>query len=567
MSEKSSNDLAEVFYYDDGEESPLILTQKLPDSSEPQSQQQPLSFPVEDLVPLLQNVVNEIQRDYQLPVGMIVNVLLAAASYGCQSFIEIIQPQNIDSEPCTLYVMTIAESGSGKTTLSNLVMKPIFDFVSEMSILHEMRLSSFNTELRLWKNEQKYLDNLVKKAFGDPVAAEKAKNQSRAHDQLKPKKPVCPSIVFEDSSLKSLAEGLNEYSEAAIITDEAHSFFNNSTNNQALLNKAWDGGLYVYGRGKRDEYKFQPLLTISLMTQPGIFDIFLEKKDSTAYKSGFLSRFLYFIFDGVIEQTDNSVPLDSSRPALEFFHKKLTALLEKQKFRIFGDASEKSLVGLTEGAKALYHEKRSEIVQEIQPGGKWEHIKPSALKSQAMALRIAAIQQYIQDESVCDIDESTLSSAFNIMNWYLQQVHNLFYPMTDEYKKKHQFVQNVYGLYKWIRGGNGHRPFPKKDILQKGPRFARTAELLAPLLEQLISQGEIAIIRSTETGASSTEYVSWPSVNPSEVSPYDDIPGRSIMGDRQERRYIIVRDKNNTRGQGPYVDISDIRIRHTYKPS
>ncbi len=564
MSERSNNNQAKVFDYDDGEESSLILPQKLPDSSEPQCQQQHLSFPVEDLVPLLQNVVNEIQRDYQLPVGMIANVLLAAASYGCQSFIEIIQPQNIDSEPCTLYVMTIAESGSGKTTLSNLVMKPIFDFVSEMPILHEKRLSSFNTELRLWKNEQKCLDNLVKKAFGDPVAAEKAKNQSRAHDQLKPEKPVCPSIVFEDSSLKWLAEGLNEYPEAAIITDEAHSFFNNSTNNQALLNKAWDGGLYVYGRGKRDEYKFQPLLTISLMTQPGIFDIFLEKKDGTAYKSGFLSRFLYFIFDGVIEQTDNSMPLNSSRPALEAFHKKLTALLEKQKVRIFGDASEKSLVGLTEGAKALYHEKRSEIVQEIQPGGKWEHIKSSALKSQAMALRIAAIQQYIQDESVCKIDESTLGSAFSIMNWYLQQARDLFYPMTDEYKNKRKFIQETYDLYKWIRVYKAF-PFPKKEILQKGPRYARTAETLAPLLEQLIGQGEIAIIRKIDN--TGPEYISWPSSTTSKTSPYAIIPGGGIMGDRQEKKYIIVRDENNTKGQGPYVDISDIRIRHTWKPS
>ncbi|WP_152562834.1 MULTISPECIES: hypothetical protein [unclassified Serratia (in: enterobacteria)] len=59
-----------------------------PDLSE--LQHQPLPFPIEEFVPLLQDAIIEIQRALQLPAGMIATALLAGASYGCQSFIEVI---------------------------------------------------------------------------------------------------------------------------------------------------------------------------------------------------------------------------------------------------------------------------------------------------------------------------------------------------------------------------------------------------------------------------------------------------------------------------------------------
>ena len=147
------------------------------------------------------------------------------------------------------------------------------------------------------------------------------------------------------------------------------------------------------------------------------------------------------------------------------------------------------------------------------------------------------------------------------MNWYLQQAFDLFYPMTEEYKKKQLTIQEIYHLYQWIRAYSA-LPFPKKDILQKGPRYARTAEKLDLLLDQLISQGELAII-SKKDGAGPA-YVSWPT-RPGGVDyiPYAPMDGAcNVFDNSRTTPYKILRDKKHTKGLGIFVNISDIKKRY-----
>lgn len=71
----------------------------------------PLSYPVQSFPPVLRNVIQSLHNNSQIPVELIGNVVLAAISLSCQSLIEVIQPHTNMAEPCSLYLMTIAESG------------------------------------------------------------------------------------------------------------------------------------------------------------------------------------------------------------------------------------------------------------------------------------------------------------------------------------------------------------------------------------------------------------------------------------------------------------------------
>lgn len=496
-------------------------------------------YPVQQFPPVLRNVIQALHNNTQIPVELIGNVVLAATSLTCQSLVEVIQPHTNMPEPCSLYLMTIAESGEGKTTINKQVMKPCYAFAAEIIQQYEQQIIDYKKKLKLWKIRQQALESNLRQAVRKNYSGENEEAEISKHAQNEPLRPARPNFIYEDTSLKALVEGLSEHPEAGFISDEAITFFKSYLkNNPGLLNKAWDGEMFDFRRADGEIYQITPRLTFSLMSQPGVFMDYINKHGVSARASGFLSRFLFAWTESSIGDRQNMQTTIETEYDLNVFYERAVELLALNKIHMSDTTTQKKKLTLTDNALALWKENRAQIESKLAPTGEWEHIRDIASKASANTLRIAALFQYFYKDSSETILSGVVECAIKIMNWYLDQADRIFYPMSERF----QFEQDVRELYSWIlnriRQNNGFAIL-KHDLEKFGPHRLRRTEKLTPVLNQLISQGYLGVIQMY---AYSALYITLHHQNGVFNLPY---------GFAYNSPFNIIQSRNNTQGR-PY---------------
>ncbi|HFV6723889.1 TPA: DUF3987 domain-containing protein, partial [Escherichia coli] len=109
-------------------------------------------------------LIDDLYESTQLPLDLIFNTVLATLSLSCQSLVDVVHPHTNMPEPCSLYLLTIAEPGAGKTTINRLVMNPCYDFADRLIQQYEERNKDYKTELQIWNTRQKALSASLRKA-------------------------------------------------------------------------------------------------------------------------------------------------------------------------------------------------------------------------------------------------------------------------------------------------------------------------------------------------------------------------------------------------------------------
>ncbi len=59
-------------------------------------------------------LIDDLYESTQLPLELIFNTVLATLSLSCQSLVDVVHPHTNMPEPCSLYLLAIAEPGRGK---------------------------------------------------------------------------------------------------------------------------------------------------------------------------------------------------------------------------------------------------------------------------------------------------------------------------------------------------------------------------------------------------------------------------------------------------------------------
>ncbi|MEG9982948.1 DUF3987 domain-containing protein, partial [Escherichia coli] len=77
-------------------------------------------------------LIEDLYASTQLPLELIFNTVLATLSLSCQSLVDVVHPHTNMPEPCSLYLLAIAEPGAGKTTINRLVMNPCYEFADRL---------------------------------------------------------------------------------------------------------------------------------------------------------------------------------------------------------------------------------------------------------------------------------------------------------------------------------------------------------------------------------------------------------------------------------------------------
>ncbi|CNE31139.1 Uncharacterised protein [Yersinia intermedia] len=452
-------------------------------------------YPINAFPPIMRELIQAYHDETHIPAEMIGSTVLAAAAIACQSHINVTLPHSGKQEPCSLYLLTIAESGEGKSTVSSRIMSPFEDFSSDMKQNYQCKLDEYHQDLNIWTLEKKALESTFQKRFKRDENVEQEKKKINDHIRNKPKKPLCLNLLYADTTPKTIIQGLSEYPDAGIILDEAMIFFKGFLkNNLGLLNNAWDGKSYQLTRSNGESFDVSACLTLYLMSQSEILKDYMKKHGETARGSGFFSRFLFTKVKSTIGNRPITTDYRRSEEALKPFHNTIHQLLKKQMGKFLEKDHTKKTLELNSNALNIWRELQSDIQKKITDGDEWAHIRDIVSKASANTLRIAAILQHFHDESSDHIQYNQLESACKIMNWHLHQASILFSPdITDE-----EFKKDVCDLYLWIKKffiENGWYSFPKNKLEKLGPNRLRRKDKLTPVLDKLISIGAIYICR------------------------------------------------------------------------
>lgn len=464
--------------------------------------EQPLPLYPDHLFPaVLSEPLNELRRNTRIPDELTGNIVLSAASLACQSLIEVIHPHTSVPEPCSLYFFTIAESGAGKSTIKNRVMKPFYDFDEKMRLEHIKQMSAFDAKLEIWKCKRKALVKNLNKAIDRNYSGEPESRELEKHNIIKPHPPVLPQIIYNDTSATDLIQGLSQYSDAGLITDEAITYFGSRPKSKiGFLNNAWDGSPYHFRRAGKTDCHFTPCLTVSLMTQTAIFDGFMEAHGDVFKESGFLSRFLFSRTDGLKHFAEGTVPGKTTWSAINNFHQLLNDLLDKKKTRIDEQTTTRKQLRLSPVATMLWEKHREQLLLKMVPAGELYYIRDFAAEASANVLRLSAILQYLSNDCADEIDEENMGRCTEIIDWYLGMINRIFFYTPERLR----FIQDVKKLYLFILNGciknKNSRFITFGEIEQSGPNNLRRTEKLTPVLNHLIGQGDVKIRRDEPNG-------------------------------------------------------------------
>lgn len=507
--------------------------------------EQPLPpYPAHLFPEILSKPLYALNHDTQIPFELIANTLLTAASLACQPLIEVIQPHTNTPAPCSLYFFSIAESGAGKSTVKNIIMKPFYEFDERMRYEYRDKRADYDVKTEVWKVKNKTLTKNLRKAIDKNYDGENESRKIVEHGRLKPREPVPPQIIYNDTAATDLIYGLSRYPNAGLITDEAITYFGNRPKNKiGFLNNAWDGSSYHFRRGGTIDCHFTPCLTASLMTQPGVFDSFMEVHGKIFKESGFLSRFLFIKIDNLKHYSAEEIVHRNRLSEIEVFHETLNLLLNKQKERIDENQTAKTQLTLSDKALSLWQKHRDTLLIKIKPGNEFYYIREFAVKASTNALRMATIFQYICSENADEISEDIMENCIGITDWYLNATNRIFFDTPERI----ELIQNVQNLYRFIlsRSNKLKGAITKSEIEQYGPNKLRKVEKLTPVLNHLIGQGDILIYNSE---LSDTLYIS--PLNSEDLYPQP----------RNTPSHIIRTADPTAFRPCFYIDLSDIRL-------
>ena len=471
------------------------------------------TIPVWAFTSVMQNAINHLQDGGKIPVELAVNVTLAAVSEACQPLVEVINPFTNLPEPDALYILTLADSGTGKSTVNKLLREPFDKLKAELDEASQKKLAAYERDYAVWETKLQALKSNLRTAVKKRLFPSDAEAELALHTDLKPNKPVLPTLAYNDASVAALIEGLSEYPTAAVNSDEASDFFESCVkDNPAFFNKAWDGDLYEHKRSHQATRSFKPTLTLSLMLQRPLFLNFMKKNQDKLLNSGLLARFLFtniptknFTNMGHRHHSNTSF---RDETAIPLFHEQIKKLLKKQKQRIISGKTEKKTLKLSPEAAEFWENKRDIWISLPINDPRWRCIDYMLQKANTNTLRIAGLLHYFSDQETEIIPLSVVQSASLIMDWYLNQAVSWFYQFTDEYK----FYQDVEELRQWIHNkftANGWLPFKKNDIIKYGPNKFRRSDKLEPLMNYIIGQPGTGFFTTFRTSTHSAEYITW----------------------------------------------------------
>lgn len=452
------------------------------------------TYPVEYFPQIMRNAIESVVRDVQAPPELVGTAILGIASLALQGLKKIRYPDG-RVRPLSLYLTVIADSGERKTAVYNLVGQPVFAFEKACRKKHEMLIVDYNAELQSWKVQEQSILKSIRKKTEKGVSIESENERLKLHYRIKPKSPVLPKMIYNDTTPEALQSGLyNNIPSASLMSDEAGVFFKGrAKSNLGFLNQLWDGSSFDVERKTGSFTVDDCMFTILLMIQTDEFEKYVKKQGDYAVGSGFFSRFMITGVTSMQGRRDTKTVQNAGGDSLRLFHEKIEEALSSFEEMCNSGTVTHDYYTLSEQAQTAlseYQKKAEDAI--IQHKDKSPLFEGMFSKFSENLIRVAALFEYF------DGDNSGVISSKNVVNASKIVIFYYSYLLTSGGLRSETVDQNADLLYAWLvsRKDNYYSyttHINKMEIRRKGPYKLRNKIKLNAALEFLEQEGKVGI--------------------------------------------------------------------------
>lgn len=422
-----------------------------------------IEFPVEACGKFLSPVVAEIAEICQAPVGLAANAVLSASAFAVQRLYNCGQMGPLPPEPCSLFVLSIAESGDRKSAVDGMACRAI----------------------RRWE------ENCVRSG-GYPFVRPADDKLQEAQSGNWPSSSI---VLFTDVTYADFSSRLikGNYPSIGIFSDEAGTFFGNYSMTAATRQSAVSGYVTLWNSGEVSRYRltdekgsgkvFNRRLTINLMAQP------VSMKDTLAdpylRAQGFLPRFLItkpssragsrFL---QYEQFCGQRKLSQS---LQGYESRIQALLEIPVSINGGAGLITKNVDVSDAAQYQFVNLYNQFEKELRADDLAfpAQLRPFQARVAQHARRLATVLAVMNGEQT--VSETTMVSAFKIAEHSLDTWRNLIGCNDAE-----RIYSEAQQLLTWMAQKPKYRTI--RDLQRYGPRFVRECSSRLRSLVELLEE-------------------------------------------------------------------------------
>lgn len=464
------------------------------------------NFPVNDLPPLLKNAVLEVQANTGFPHSMIAASALGAVAAACQNSIDVELPFGSRS-PVSLFNLLIADSGEGKSPTDRYFTKPIRDFEENQAKNSETSMARQKARKDSWEIELKVIQTAIKKnkknlLTKDPkqndqlsLELEKLNQELGDHYAREPRQQPQYKIFHSNTTPGKLALDLyTNIPTAYLSSDEGGSIFQSEAiKDLGMLNQLWDGGPFQIDRLSSPCFQvINSRLSIFIAVQGPVLQNFLLGRGKVARGNGFLGRCLVTSpYSTKGSRTLVNGPQSTER--LNSFQKRITEILDQDKFELEQGRQERLALKFSEEAKQHWYIIRNNVEKFMGPGEHLADIDDFASKITVNLARIAALFHFFEGHKG-DISLETIWQAGLVCAWYIEEFKKVFskapaIPLeVSDTSEMERFLKN------WSQNHPGQPALLKSLVPQYCPPQLRSNKARREYaINQLIMQNKIAI--------------------------------------------------------------------------
>jgi len=454
---------------------------------------------------ILQDAVEEVQRNTGAPYYLILNAALAVVSAAAQGKFNVARPGGLVCA-ISLFLMVIAASGEGKSAIIELLTKAIRDFEREQCAFAKAEEPAYLASLERWEAEMRLLrrtlENDVKKGVQNHEKTEKELARLLGD---KPVKPSSRKMIYEDATSAALKAGLAECPYACVFSDEGTKVMNGAIfEDPGLLNSIWSGSDLVVDRKNSDSFHISnPRLTMAIMVQPLVFKNFQNNERGAQFRDlGMFARFL--VAEPV--STQGTRFRDGSEPSwqkLEVFHDRIRELLKiSTSARLdAGESHAFTTIKMSSEAAKIWLDEVNRVESLMAPGQILFTVRDFAAKIGEQIARIAALFHLLNGDGDSEITGEEMRQAINLMGFYGNEFLRIFGPKPEPIELL-QFVKDAAVLNEWLHSKLWNKGFLwvyKNQLRQYCPNALRGRGRFEEALQHLAHTGCINIYEGQQS--------------------------------------------------------------------
>ena len=385
-------------------------------------------YPLDALPSLIKEAIYEVEESCKAPMALIAASALSAISTAVQGLVSVQRSEGLRG-PASLYFLTLAASGERKTSVDTLFTKAIRDWEIEQKEAAKPVMAEYHADMTVWQSKLDGYKQALRDAAKRLMPSDEIDAKLKEHEFAKPSEPCIPALLYLDATPEALANGLERWPVAAILSNEAGVIFGahgmqpeSVMRNLGQFNVCWDGGLLKRDRATTQSVAVEGMrVTLGLQIQPETLSAFLSKNIGLARGTGFLARFLVSHPDSTMGGRYFS-EVRTGQPAIAAFNARITQLLNvRPRVDEFGNLTTTYLT-LSPAAKALWVDFYNVVEEDLGKDGPYQEIQDVASKAADNAARLAACLHTFSDQiGSTEIDDHSMRTATKLMYWYLHE--------------------------------------------------------------------------------------------------------------------------------------------------